>query len=334
MNTKNTFRLGISLILMSAVTFGVSGPFAKSLMDAGWSPCAAVTARMAGGALAMALFATIVHRGWLAEAFAHGKTLVMYGIVPIAGSQLCFYNAVAHLSVSVALLLEYLAPVLVVGWVWGTTYRRPAAQTLAGATLALTGSTIVLDVFSGAHIDAVGVAWALGAAFCSAGYFVLSDQMSATDVDLNPVTLAAGGLIVGAASVTTLGMCGLVPMSFTSKSTIVAGHATSFLVPIVVLSIVATAVAYVLNISGVAHLGPSYASLLGLVEVLCTVLWAWLLVGEAITPAQVIGGGVVLLGLVLAGRSTNRTAEGVNTTTPPPHQNRRSTKVGSARVHV
>lgn len=308
MNTNTTFRLGLVFAVTSAVTFGMSGPFAKALMEAGWTPIAAVTARMAGGALAMALFATIVHRGWVREAVAHRPTVLLYGLIPIAGAQLCYYNAVANLSVGVALLLEYLAPVLVVGWVWTTTRRRPGALTLLGAALALAGTIVVLDVFSGAHIDTVGVAWALGAAVCAACYFVLSDRASADGSGLHPLTLAAGGLVVGAAAVALLGVSGILPMTFTANDTVVAGHATSFLVPVLVLGVVSTAMAYALGISAVARLRPSYASLVGLGEVLCAVLWAWLLLGEAITAIQAVGGAVVLVGLALAGRSSDHRA--------------------------
>jgi drug/metabolite transporter (DMT)-like permease len=305
MKTTNTFRFGLAFALTSAVTFGTSGPFAKALMEAGWTPIAAVSARMAGGAVAMAAFATLFRRGWLREALAHRGTVVAYGLVPIAGAQLCYYNAVANLSVGVALLLEYLAPVLVVGWIWATTQRRPATLTLLGAALALAGAIVVLDVFSGAHINTVGVAWALGAAVCAACYFVLSDRASANGQGLNPLTLAAGGLVVGAAAVALLGLTGILPMVFTAHDTVVAGHTTSVVVPVVLLGVVSTAIAYALGISGVARLRPSYASLVGLGEVLCAVVWAWLLLGEAITATQAVGGAVVLVGLGLAGRSSD-----------------------------
>ncbi|PRC57503.1 EamA family transporter, partial [Mycobacterium sp. ITM-2017-0098] len=85
---------------------------------------------LAGGALAMAVFATIMRPGWLREARTHARTVVLYGLVPIAGAQLFYYNAVSHLSVAVALLLEYTAPVLVVGWLWATTRKRPTTLTL------------------------------------------------------------------------------------------------------------------------------------------------------------------------------------------------------------
>lgn len=310
MTTNTTFRTGMSFAIASAVTFGTSGPFAKTLMEAGWTPIAAVTARMAGGALAMALFATVVHRGWLREALRHRTTILVYGVIPVAGAQLCYYSAVAHLSVGVALLLEYLAPVLVVGWVWTTTRHRPATLTLIGAALALTGTVVVLDVFSGAHVNTVGLAWALGAAVCAACYYVMSDRAAPDGDGLHPLTLAAGGLVVGAATVALLGLFRILPMRFTPNDTVIAGHTTSFLVPVVVLGIVSTAMAYALGISAVARLRPSYASLVGLGEVLAAVTWAWLLVDEAITPTQAIGGAVVLVGLALAGRSSDhRTVE-------------------------
>lgn len=303
MHTKNTFRFGIAFALASALTFGLSGPFAKPLMAAGWSPIGAVTARLIGGALVIAVVASLMHRGWVREAIAHRRTVILYGVFPIAGAQLCYYNAVAHLSVGVALLLEYLAPVLVVGWLWITTRRRPAVLTLVGAALALAGTMIVLDVADGARTDLVGIAWALAAAVCAASYFLMSDRVSSDGSGLHPMTLAAGGLAVGAAAVFVTGLTGVLPLESSTQDVVIAGHTTSFIVPIVVLGIVATALAYTLGILGIARLRPSYASLMGLCEVLCAVLWAWLLLGEAITPTQAFGGLVVLVGLALAGRA-------------------------------
>src|ERR1700710_1041036 len=169
--TTDHFRLGLLFAVASAFAFGMSGPLGKSLMESGWSPTAAVTARLAGGAVAMAVFATLVKPGWVREALQHWKTVVAYGIVPIAGAQLCYYNAVAHLSVGVALLLEYTSPVLVVGWLWASTRRRPSNLTLAGVALAVAGIMLVLDVVSGAHINVAGVGWGLAAAICAACYF-------------------------------------------------------------------------------------------------------------------------------------------------------------------
>nr|WP_090339383.1 EamA family transporter [Mycolicibacterium malmesburyense]CRL67638.1 putative permease, DMT superfamily [Mycolicibacterium malmesburyense] len=324
------FRVGLMLAVGSAVAFGASGPFAKSLMAAGWSPTAAVVARLAGGALVMAIFATIIRRGWFREALRHPTKVIAYGVVPIAGAQLFYYNAVAHLSVGVALLLEYTSPIIVVAWVWAATRRRPTTLTLAGVALAIAGIMLVLDVFSGAHINLVGVGWGLAAALCAAGYFLMSANVGATadDDGIHPVTLAAAGLAVGSGAVTLLGLTGIMPLTFTATDTVVAGHTTSWVVPVIALGVVATAIAYTLGIMGIARLRPRFASLVGLSEVMFAVLAAWILLGEAITPTQAVGGVIVLAGLALA-RAGDRSEAVAEATWPdgplqesPAHANR------------
>jgi drug/metabolite transporter (DMT)-like permease len=314
--TVDHFRIGLLFAVGSAFAFGSSGPFAKSLMEAGWSPTAAVTARLGGGALLMVIFATIVKPDWFREALKHGKTVIAYGLIPIAGAQLCYFNAVAHLSVGVALLLEYTAPILVVGWLWATTRRRPSSLTLTGVALAIVGIMLVLGVFetggfSGAHINLIGVGWALAAAVCAACYFVMSSTVAADGDGLNSITLATAGLIVGAGTVAALGATGLVPLTFTTNDAVVAGWTTSWLVPVIALALIPTAIAYTLGIMGIARLQPRFASLVGLSEVMFAVLAAWVLLGEAITPTQAIGGVVVLAGLALArqGDRTEKRAE-------------------------
>jgi drug/metabolite transporter (DMT)-like permease len=302
------FRLGLFLAVGSALSFGSSGPFAKALMEAGWSPTAAVVARLAGGALVMALFATIMRPGWFREARTHARIVFAYGVIPIAGAQLFYYNAVAHLSVGVALLLEYTAPIIVVAWVWTRTKRRPSNLTLVGVAIAVAGIMLVLGLFesgglAGAHINLVGVGWGLAAAVCAACYFVMSDAVSANGRDLdglNSITLSAAGLIVGSLTVTLLGLTGVMPLTFTANDTVVAGFTTSWVVPVIALGVIATAVAYTLGIMGIARLRPRFASLVGLSEVMFAVLAAWVLLGEAITVTQAVGGAVVLTGLALA----------------------------------
>lgn len=300
---QDHFRLGLMFAIGSALTFGMSGPIAKSLMEAGWSPNAAVTARLAGGAAMLAVVATFIKPDWVREARAHARTVVLYGLIPVAGAQLCYYNAVAHLPVGVALLLEYTAPILVVGWIWATTRRAPSRLTLAGVGLAVAGVTLVLDVFaptSGSHFDSAGVVWGLCAAICAACYFMMSDEVTADGSGLNAITLAAGGLVVAAVAVGVLGVTGIMPLTFTTNDVVLAGMTMPWLVPVILLGVVPTAVAYTLGISGVARLRPSFASLVGLSEVLFAVLSARLLLGERVGPAQAVGGVVVLLGLALA----------------------------------
>jgi drug/metabolite transporter (DMT)-like permease len=134
----------------------------------------------------------------------------------------------------------------------------------------------------------------------------MSDSVGADGDGLHPITLAAGGLIVGTATVALLGGAGVLPLTFTTNDTVIAGLTTSWMVPVIALSLIPTAIAYTLGIMGITRLKPRFASLVGLSEVMFAVLAAWVLVGEAITAIQAVGGAIVLVGLALA-RQGDRT---------------------------
>jgi drug/metabolite transporter (DMT)-like permease len=74
----------------------------------------------------------------------------------------------------------------------------------------------------------------------------------------------------------------------------------SWIVPLVALGVVTTAIAYTLGIMGISRLRPRFASLVGLSEVMFAVVAAWVMLGQAITVSQAVGGAVVLIGLALA----------------------------------
>ena len=57
------------------------------------------------------------------------------------------------MPVGVALLLEYLGVVLVVGWLWLRHGQRPRRLTVAGAVAALAGLVLVLDLTGSARLD-------------------------------------------------------------------------------------------------------------------------------------------------------------------------------------
>ena len=65
----------------------------------------------------------------------------------------------------------------------------------------------------------------------------MSDRVDADGDGLNPITLAAGGLVVGAASVALLGVSGVMPLTFTTNDTVIAGLTTSWVVPVIALCV-------------------------------------------------------------------------------------------------
>ncbi|SCG77715.1 Threonine/homoserine efflux transporter RhtA [Micromonospora echinaurantiaca] len=288
--------VGLGLALLSAVTFATSGTFARSLIEAGWSAPSAVIARVGIAALVVAVPAVISLRGKWHVLRRNLGVLGVFGLLGVALAQVCFFNAVRYLPVGVALLLEYLGIILVVGWTWLVHGQRPRRLTVGGSVAALAGLVFVLDLTGAGRLDPVGVLWGLGAAVGLAGYFVLAGRV---DAELPSVVMASGGMAVGGAILLAVGLTGALPLHATFGDVTFAGQVTSWLVPIAGLSLVAAVVAYLSGIAGARILGPRLSSFVGLTEVMFAVLIAWLVLAELPTLVQLFGGALIVAGVAL-----------------------------------
>ena len=290
-------RAGLTLAVVSAATFGTSGAFASSLIDAGWSPAAAVVTRVAVAAAVLTVPALVQLRGrWSLLRRGAGRAAA-YGLIAVAGCQLFYFNAIQRMPVGVALLLEYLAAVLVVGWLWLRHGQRPRRLTVAGAVAAIAGLAMVLDLGGSARIDPVGVMWGLLAAVGLAIYFLLG---AATDEEpLPPIVMAWAGMCVGAVALAALGWIGVLPLTATTGDVGFLGHRVSWAVPVLGLSLVAAVIAYVAGIGAARRLGAKLASFIGMAEVLFAILFAWLLLGQLPSAVQFLGGAFILGGVTL-----------------------------------
>jgi drug/metabolite transporter (DMT)-like permease len=287
---------GLGLAVLSAATFGTSGIFARSLIDAGWSANSAVAARIGIAALVLAAPALVALRGRWAVVRRAAGTIGLFGLLAVAGAQAAFFNAVRYLPVGVALLIEYSGIVLVVAWMWAAHGQRPRRLTVGGTLAAMVGLVLVLDLTGTVGVDPVGVLWALAAAVGLAAYFVISARV---DPELPSVTLAAGGMAVGAGLLFALGAVGAIPMAATFGTVEFAGARMSWIVPVLGLSLVAAVVSYVAGIGAARVLGAAVSSFVGLTEVVFAVLFAWLLLGELPTLVQAAGGVLIVAGIVL-----------------------------------
>ncbi|MBW0273354.1 hypothetical protein ATM97_25060 [Nocardia sp. MH4] len=292
---SSRIRTGLLFALASATSFGLSGPLARGLMNAGWSAAAVVAARVLLAGVALLPVALPQLRGNWNLVRANATLIVLYGLLAVAGTQLAYFNAVAHMEVGAALLIEYTAPIAVVGWMWARHRQRPGAATLAGAALGITGLLLVLDILAGVSTDPIGITWALAAMIGAAAYFVLSAQGG----ELPGTVLAAGGLLIGGVTLVLAGLVGIVPLHATTATVVFDDFSTPWWVPILLIGIVTAAIAYVTGIAATRRLGSRLASFVALTEVLAALLFAWALLGEAPRPIQLLGGALILLGVII-----------------------------------
>src|SRR3954447_18659489 len=239
-------RAGLLFAVVSAVSFALSGSLARGLIDVGWSPGAVVLARIAIAALVVAPLAARTLRARWGLLRRNVRTVLLYGAVPVAGTQFAFFSAVAAMDVGPALLIEYTAPAAVVVWLWLRHRERPRRLTVVGAGIAAAGLVLVLDLLSGADLALGGVLWALAAMLGAATYFVMSAD---TRTGVPPLALAGGGLAVGAVGLGVLGVAGVLPMRATIAAPTYAGEAVPWWLPFVGLGVITAALAYTTGIA-------------------------------------------------------------------------------------
>ncbi|MGW0909061.1 EamA family transporter [Streptomyces sp. NPDC002853] len=293
--------VGLGLALGSAVAFGGSGVAAKPLIEAGLDPLHVVWLRVAGAALVM-LPVAWRHRGLLLRRPA---LLLGFGLLAVAGVQACYFAAISRIPVGVALLVEYLAPALVLGWV-RFVQRRPVTRAAAvGVVLAVGGLACVVEVWAGLSFDAVGLLLALGAACCQVGYFVLSDQGSdAGDDAPDPLGVIAYGLLIGAVVLTVVARPWGMDWSVLAGDAEMDGTAVPAWALIAWIVLIATVVAYVTGVLSVRRLSPQVAGVVACLEAVIATVLAWVMLGEHLSAPQIIGGAVVLAGAFIAQSST------------------------------
>ncbi|MEV1046200.1 EamA family transporter [Streptomyces sp. NPDC049916] len=310
---------GLGLALTSAFAFGGSGVAAKPLIEAGLAPLHVVWLRVAGAALIMLPLAWR-HRNLVRERPA---LLAGFGLFAVAGVQAFYFASISRIPVGVALLVEYLAPALVLGWV-RFVQRRPVTRAAAlGVVLAVGGLACVVEVWAGLSFDLVGLLLALGAACCQVGYFVLSDHGGRDETPESgrggdggraepphPVGVIAYGLIVGTVVLTVVARPWGMDWSVLGGSARMDGDAVPAWVLIGWIVLVATVFAYGTGVVSVRLLSPQVAGVVACLEAVIATGLAWVLLGEHLSAPQLIGGFVVLAGAFIAQSSAPKPSSG------------------------
>jgi drug/metabolite transporter (DMT)-like permease len=298
---------GLGLALVSAFAFGGSGVAAKPLIEAGLDPLHVVWLRVAGAAVIM-LPVAWRHRNLVRERPA---LLAGFGLFAVAGVQAFYFASISRIPVGVALLVEYLAPALVLGWV-RFVQRRPVTRAAAlGVVLAVGGLACVVEVWAGLSFDLLGLLLALGAACCQVGYFVLSDHGGQDGRDgpagegrsaepPHPVGVIAYGLIVGAAVLTVVARPWGMDWSLLRGSAAMNGDEVPAWLLLGWIVLLATVLAYVTGVVSVRLLSPQVAGVVACLEAVIATGLAWVLLGEHLSAPQLIGGFVVLTGAFIA----------------------------------
>lgn len=285
---------GTALAIGAACAMGGAVPAQKLMWADGLSTLNVVQVRSVTGAITLMGLALSLRHGRVRIARSHWPVVAAYGAVGMALNQIVFAVSLTRLSVGVALLLEYLAPLVVAAWVRFGQGREVHRLVWIGAGLALVGLALVAQIGHQASVGAVGLAFGLVAAITMASKFLITESALRR---LDPLLVVAWGAIASA----SLNVLTCVVDPFPVHLLAHAAHAPEGGLPLIVLiawvGIVATAGGMLLTIFAQGLLPPTSTSLLLTLEVVAGSVVAYAMLGESFDPVQIIGGAIMLAGI-------------------------------------
>ncbi|GAA1591430.1 EamA family transporter [Streptomyces globosus] len=287
---------GLGLAVVSAFAFGGSGVAAKPLIEAGLDPLHMVWLRVGGAALVLSPLA------WRHRDLLRRKPLLLagFGLVAVAGVQAFYFASLSRIPVGVALLLEYLGPALLLGWIRFVQRKPVTRAAAAGAALAVVGLACVVEVWSGLSLDPLGVLLGIAAACCQAFYFVFADQGADGEDVPDPLGVIAYGMLIGALVMTVIARPWEIDWSVLAGQALMDGTVVPAPVLLGWVVLVATVFAYLTGVVSVRSLSPQVAGVVACLEAVVATVFAWILLGEHLSAPQVAGGALVLAGAFVA----------------------------------
>jgi drug/metabolite transporter (DMT)-like permease len=182
------FGPAVGLALFAATLWGVSGTVAA---DA-FSEVAPARVAQVRAMVALAFLVPYAWRRGLLRTRGAGRQLVVFGLV-LAAVQVAYYWAVDRLGVGPGATVQFLGPILVLGWMAAGQKRRvPPLMWLVGIA-ALAGTVMVTRAWDVGSLDLFGLAAGLGAAVTFAAYLLMGENLTRR---LSAVTLLTYGFLV------------------------------------------------------------------------------------------------------------------------------------------
>ncbi len=295
-------RVGYAMASAAALLFAVNGSVSKVILSSPEITSLRLTELRATGAfLCLAGVIALTAPARLRVARDEVALLVFYGIVGFALVQWLYLVSIERLPIGIALLLEFTAPLLVALWarlVWHEAVRRRVWAALA---LALVGLALVAEVWEDVRLDVVGVAAALLAAVSLAIFFLTGEHATGLRDATSLTCLSLG---VAALFWAVLQPWWSFPFAALGDSVSLQGTFDSTSAPVWLLClwmiVLGTVFPFVLSLGALRHLPATRVSVVAMIEVVLASFVAWVWLDEMLSVAQLVGGGVVLLGVVLA----------------------------------
>lgn len=291
---------GTAMVVVAAALWGVNGTVSRLVLDAGVDPLRLTQLRVTGAALLLLLWLLARDRGALRLRGREWIAYAVFGVVGLVGVQWLYFEAINRIPIGIALVIEYIAPLLVALWVrivWG---RRLPLLAWIAIPVAVVGLGLAIGIASGDAFRAlapVGVLAAVAAALAYAYYGLHAEVL--TRHRSAPAVLGLGLVAATLALAITLPWWSF-PWSALVATPPAAPIDVDALWYALYVVILGTLVPFTLLIAGLRRVGADGASVTAMLEPILAGAVAWVVLDQVLTPLQVVGAIIVLVAVTAA----------------------------------
>jgi drug/metabolite transporter (DMT)-like permease len=293
--------IGYAMVISAALLFALNGTVSKVVLQSGISSLELTQVRATGAFLGFALLLAFTRRDSLRLTRRELPYLVVFGIAGVALVQWLYFVSIGRLPIGIALLLEYLGPILIALWAWAV-YKEPIRRRLwLALVLALVGLSLVVEFWSGLSLDGLGVIAALSAAVAYAIYVLMAEHAVRWR---DPASLTAYGFLFAALFWAVVHPIWRFPAERLDDSVSLLGHLERFALPVWLLMlyvvVAGTMITFLLVAAALRHVSATRVGIIAMLEPVAASVVAFLWLGESFGTTQLIGGSVVLAAILIA----------------------------------
>jgi drug/metabolite transporter (DMT)-like permease len=293
--------LGYAMVATAATLFAVNGVVSKVIEATGFSSQRLTEVRSTGAFLGLALIVALTNR----EAVrTNARELLLFAALGIGGLALVqwsYFYAIHRLPIGEALLVQFVAPLLIALWAWLVYHEAVRRRIWVALALSLCGLVLIVRLWHVHKLDGLGLA-AAGLACVSYAFYVLVAERGVRRRD--PISLSAWGFLFAALFWAVAQPWWSFPGSYVGGDAPLLGHVDSVHLPIWLLVswmvVLGTIVPFVLVVGALRHVSATRVGIVAMLEPVVAIFVAWVWLGETLTQVQLIGATLTLTGIVLA----------------------------------
>jgi drug/metabolite transporter (DMT)-like permease len=286
----------------AATLWAVNGVISKVIIESGGIAAQRLTeVRTTGAFLLLAAALGVARPASFRLRRGELPALLVFGVLGLAFVQWFYFEAISRLDIGVALLIQYIAPVLVALWARFAYHEAVRRRIWAALALSILGIALLVELWNGLTLDGVGVAAALGSAATFAVYILSAERAVARR---DPVSLVCYGFLLASIVWAVLQPWTSFPVELVDESVSLLGRLDDLSLPVWLLLawlvVLGTIVPFALLAASLRHIPASRAAITAMFEPVAATVFAYAWLGESLTAFQLVGALVVLAAIVLA----------------------------------